>query len=65
MHQAAQRQILEAVFRVALSDPPRTLEVSEGVADLLGFPASDFLNGKVALRDCIHADDRDLAAVLF
>ncbi len=32
---------------------------------MLGFPASDFLNGKVTLPGRIHADDQDLAAVLF
>ena len=65
MNEAEARQIPEAVFRFALNDPPQTLEVSGSVVALLGFPASDFLNGKVAVEDCIHADDRDIATVLF
>lgn len=65
MKPAEARQIPEAVFRFALSDPPRLLEVSESVADLLGLPASDFLNGKVALEARIHTDDQDITALLF
>jgi PAS domain S-box-containing protein len=65
MSPAAQRQILEAVFRVALSDPPRTLEVAGDIAGLLGFSADDFLSGRIALRERIHADDQDIADVLF
>ncbi|MEW6513134.1 MAG: PAS domain S-box protein [Pseudomonadota bacterium] len=65
MSQAAQRQILEAVFRVALSAPPRIIEVAGDIAGLLGFSADDFLSGRIALRERIHADDQDIADVLF
>jgi len=62
---AAERQVLEAVFQIALSAPPRTLEVSGDIDGLLGFSADDFLNGRFALHDRIHADDADIAASLF
>ena len=65
MNPVEARQILEAVFLLALRDPPRTLEVSSGVAGLLGFAPEDFMSGTVALRERIHADDQDIAASLF
>jgi|GEM_PF-1764511 len=65
MSEAAGRQVLEAVFRVALSAPPRTLEVNGDIDGLLGFSADDFLSGRVALRERIHADDQDIADSLF
>jgi PAS domain S-box-containing protein len=65
MRQADNRHLLDATFRVALSDPPKTLVVSEPVAALLGYPVQDFLAERVSLRDRIHTDDQDIAASLF
>jgi PAS domain S-box-containing protein len=59
------RQVLEAVFRIALTDPPRIAAASESVFDLLGFRADDFLDGRIALRDRIHRDDREIADRIF
>lgn len=58
-------RVLEAEFLIALTHPPSVLTVSGGVQDLLGFAPDDFLSGKVALSERIHADDQDLARRLF
>ena len=65
MNEMTAQQILEATFRVALNDPPGTLAVNGEVDALLGFPAEDYLEGKISLRERIHADDQDLAEILF
>ena len=57
--------VLEVDFRFALAGPPALLAVGAGVERLLGWPAEDFLSGKVALRERIHPDDADIAEQLF
>jgi len=65
MRPAESREVLEAIFRIDLCDPARTLEASAGVIGLVGFPSEDFLSGKLALRERIHADDQDIVEQLF
>ena len=59
------RATLEARFSVALSASPTVLSVRGSIEPLLGFSPEDFLDGAVSLRDRIHADDSDLADILF
>ena len=40
-------------------------EVSETIYDLLGFQSSDFLNGKLSLKNLIHSDDKDISNNIF
>jgi two-component system, sensor histidine kinase and response regulator len=65
MSQVGTPCILEGTFRIALRGFPRTLDVSDGVVGLLGFPSADFLANRITLRDRIHADDQDIADQLF
>ena len=59
-------KILEANFSIALTpQSPIVLSVSEGVIDLLGFKAHDFVNNKVSLQNLIHRHDHDIADDLF
>lgn len=50
---------------MALTDPPGIITVSASIADLLGFPAEDFRNGRVSLRERFHRDDLDIADRMF
>jgi len=43
----------------------RLIDASPSVQALLGYDAGEFLAGRVALPQLIHADDRDIADVLF
>ncbi len=57
---------LETHFSIDLtSDSTTLLSVSEGVTQLLGFDADDFLSNKVSLRNLIHQDDHDIVDILF
>ena len=58
-------KILESKFVIDLMPTPNVLSVSDGVDDLLGFTADDFLAGKIVLQSRIHPHDQDIAAVLF
>jgi diguanylate cyclase (GGDEF)-like protein/PAS domain S-box-containing protein len=58
--------IPETNFRIALTtDTTTVLAVSEGVAELLGFDADDFLSDKVSLQTLIHRHDNDIVEALF
>ena len=52
-------------FQLRLGDQPATLMVSDGVLPLLGFSAEDLNSGKIALRERFHADDADIAELVF
>jgi PAS domain S-box-containing protein len=52
-------------MRFALSEPIRVLSVTDDIDALLGYPAADFLAGKISVQSLIHRDDQDIAAVLF
>ncbi|MBK6356955.1 MAG: hypothetical protein IPF44_09615 [Betaproteobacteria bacterium] len=52
-------------FQLRLGDQLATLMVSDGVLPLLGFSAEDFNSGKIALRERFHADDADIAELVF
>ncbi|MEW5770981.1 MAG: response regulator [Pseudomonadota bacterium] len=57
--------MIEASMRVGLGPRLPVLAVSDGIEALLGYPAADFLAGRVSLGERIHAHDRDLAETLF
>jgi diguanylate cyclase (GGDEF)-like protein/PAS domain S-box-containing protein len=57
--------MLEANIRLALTEQLPALAAGEGVSELLGFSPADFLSSRVRLRDRIHADDSDIAEMLF
>lgn len=58
--------ILETSFSIALTtDKTTVLSVSEGVAELLGFDADDFLSHKVSLQTLVHPHDNDILEALF
>jgi len=55
---------VEAKLRLALDAHLTVLSVENGIEQLLGFGAEDFLSSSVKLKDRIHADDADIAGVL-
>jgi PAS domain S-box-containing protein len=58
--------IREATFRLILNGGTSILSAaSNGVQALLGYSETDFLSGQMALNQLIHADDRDVAEILF
>jgi diguanylate cyclase (GGDEF)-like protein/PAS domain S-box-containing protein len=57
--------LVQAKLRFALDEHWRVLSVDDGIESLLGFSAGDFLRSAVNLRDRIHADDSDIANLLF
>ena len=56
---------VEARIRLALDEHLSVLSVEDGIEPLLGFCAADFLTSRVHLIDRIHADDADIADLLF
>tara|TARA_R110002050_G_scaffold57423_5_gene129242 strand:- start:162226 stop:165771 length:3546 start_codon:yes stop_codon:yes gene_type:complete len=59
-------KMLEAHFSIALTPNSSTvLSVSDGVAELLGYEANEFINHKVSLQNLIHRHDQDIANNLF
>lgn len=56
---------LETIFHFDITSGVRLLEVGPEVVELLGFPRELWLKGSVDLRSLIHADDSDLADLLF
>jgi len=58
--------VREASFRVTChTGGTRLIDASPSVQTLLGYDAGEFLAGRIALPQLIHADDRDIADVLF
>ena len=57
--------LIQAEFRLALDERLKVLSVSTGIDALLGISAEDFLASRVSLKDRIHADDADIAGMLF
>ncbi|UOA10342.1 EAL domain-containing protein [Methylobacter sp. S3L5C] len=55
----------EVKIRISLTNPQTVLSVGDGIDALLGYTVDDFLIGKVSLHSRIHADDLDIADVLF
>lgn len=62
---SGQKNILEARFCFALTDPESVLTVSDSVEMLLGYRPECFLGGEVNLKNLIHSDDQDIAGELF
>ena len=56
---------VQSKVRFALDEHLTVLSVSNGIEPLLGFDAEDFLKSRVRLKDRIHADDADIADMLF
>ena len=56
---------VQSKIRIALDEHLTLLSVSDGIESLLGFSTEDFLKSRVSLRDRIHADDADIADMLF
>jgi diguanylate cyclase (GGDEF)-like protein/PAS domain S-box-containing protein len=56
---------VQSTIRFALDEHLNVLSVCDGIESLLGFSAEDFLKSKVVLKDRIHADDADIASMLF
>jgi len=56
---------VQSKIRLALDEHLTVLSVCDGIESLLGYSAEDFLTSKVNLKDCIHADDADIAGMLF
>lgn len=57
--------VLEAHILISLTAPIAALSVTDGIEDLLGFKAGDFLTGKVSLKNQIHTHDQDIVDDLF
>jgi diguanylate cyclase (GGDEF)-like protein/PAS domain S-box-containing protein len=57
--------MVEANLRFALTDRFQPLSVRGDVETLLGFTSEDFLSSRVSLKDRIHPQDSDIAAILF
>jgi len=58
-------QPMEATLTFACGLAPRMLHVSAAIADLLGYPAQQWLDGSLSWRDSVHADDQDILERLF
>lgn len=58
-------QLPRATVRLSLAKPGHALAVAGDIQSLVGFSEDDFVAGRVALNDLIHADDRDIADLLF
>ena len=56
---------VEAKLRFALDACLTVQSVESGIEQLIGFSAEDFLSSRVKLPDRIHADDADIAGLLF
>ncbi|MBK1614448.1 hypothetical protein CKO44_13310 [Rubrivivax gelatinosus] len=52
---------MEARFCIELNPAPRIVSVGDGVSELLGFSAADFVAGTVGLLQRVHPHDQDLA----
>ena len=57
--------LVQAKLRLALDDCLTVLAVDDGIERLLGLRAEDFLTSRVNLKDRVHADDADIAGMLF
>jgi diguanylate cyclase (GGDEF)-like protein/PAS domain S-box-containing protein len=57
--------LVQAKIRFALDEHLKVLSVSTGMDELLGYSAEDFLRSRVCLKDRVHADDADIACMLF
>ncbi|MFM8332266.1 MAG: PAS domain-containing protein, partial [Candidatus Methylumidiphilus sp.] len=57
--------MIEATLCLALDAGLTPLLVDDGIEALLGFSAAEFLAGRVKLAERIHADDQDIADLLF
>ncbi len=59
--------VVEARFVILLITPDtaQVLSVSDDIESLLGYQSSDFISGKLSLKDLIHSDDQDIAEILF
>ena len=57
--------LLEATFRLALTERLPVLAASDSIEALLGFKPMDFLTSRVRLQDRIHPDDSEIADLLF
>ena len=57
--------LVQAKLRLALDECLTVLAVDEGIEQLLGLRAEDFLTSRVRLKDRIHTDDADIAGMLF
>jgi diguanylate cyclase (GGDEF)-like protein/PAS domain S-box-containing protein len=57
--------LIQANLRIALTGEYPAQSVSDGIKSLLGFHREEFLASKVTLKDRVHPDDADVAAVLF
>lgn len=56
---------VESKIRLALDEHLTVLSVCDGIEELLGFSAEDLLKAKVVLKDRVHAEDADIAGMLF
>ncbi len=65
MSRAGPLPIPEAELAYRIAAQITLLRVSDGIQGLLGYAAADLLSGAVSLADRIHADDGDLAELLF
>ena len=52
-------------IRLRLGDPISVLSASESIHALFGYSANDLSQGRVVLSALIHADDQDIASVIF
>jgi diguanylate cyclase (GGDEF)-like protein/PAS domain S-box-containing protein len=57
--------VLEAIFRMELSERADVQSVSEGVELLLGYKPQGFLSSTVSLAELIHPHDADVGSQLF
>ena len=64
--EAAQpRPMVNPTFCFASSDPPRLVSVRGGTEALLGHSQSEFITGKVNLKDLVHPGDAEIADGIF
>ncbi len=59
------KSVIETRICISLSNSYQVLSVSDGMYELLGFEADDFVSSKISLQKLIHIDDQDIADYLF
>jgi diguanylate cyclase (GGDEF)-like protein/PAS domain S-box-containing protein len=57
--------VIEAKFRLELTERMPVLSVSDGVEALLGYKAEDFLTSRISLKERIHKDDSKIVERVF
>jgi PAS domain S-box-containing protein len=65
MNADSSKLVIEAKFRISLTDGMPVVSVTDSIEALLGFTSDDYLAARVCLKSQIHTLDSDIANSLF